>query len=103
MIGDIPQWSDDYQYCLAAHMRNVQACATTAKEAAPYNLAAEKRAAAAAKVQYISPGPWVCARQCEPIIDGMRVFNDQYDLTGTYVQYLSEALQQALGLPDVKS
>ena len=103
MIGDIPQWSNDYNYCLAARMSDVQACATTPQEAVPYHVPAEKRAAAAAKVQYISPEPWICARACEPIIDGIRMFNDQYHLTGTYVHYLSEALQQALGLPNARS
>jgi hypothetical protein len=102
MIGDIPQWSDDYPYCLAAHMSDLQACAATPQEAVPYNVPAERSAAAAMKVQYISPEPWICAGKCEPIIDGLRVFNDQYHLTSTYVQYLSGALQQALGLPDAK-
>lgn len=100
VIGDIPQWSDDDAYCLAAHMHSVQSCAATPKDAVPVNVHAEEKAASVAKVQYISPERWICARLCEPIIDGLRVFNDQYHLTGTYVDFLSEALQQALGLRD---
>ena len=103
MIGDIPQWTNDSTYCLAAHLSGAQACADTPQQAMPYNVPAEKAAAAAAKVQYISPEPWICARECEPVIGGIRVYNDQYHLTGTYVEYLSGALQQALGLPNAKS
>lgn len=102
MIGDIPQWGNDDAYCLGAHMDDVQSCATSPKEGVPVNVPAEERAAGASKVQYISPEPWICARKCEPIIGGMRVYNDEYHLTGDYVEYLSGALQQALGLPDAK-
>jgi hypothetical protein len=100
VLGDIPQWSDDDPYCLAAHMGAVQSCASSPKEAIPVNVPAEQKAASVTKVQYISPEPWICARMCEPIIGGIRVFNDEYHLTGTYVEYLSEALQEALSLPD---
>jgi SGNH domain (fused to AT3 domains) len=100
MIGDIPQWSNNDAYCLAAHMSDVQACAASPKQALAENVAAERAAAAASRVQYISPEPWICARQCEPIVDGIRVFNDQYHLTGTYVAYLSGALQHSLDIPD---
>ncbi|HTT88184.1 MAG TPA: SGNH hydrolase domain-containing protein [Acidimicrobiales bacterium] len=100
VLGDIPQWSDDYAYCLAAHMGAVQSCASLPKDAIPVNVPAEQKAASVTKVQYISPEPWICAHMCEPVISGIRVFNDEYHLTGTYVEYLSGALQQALGLPD---
>ena len=98
MIGDIPQWDNDDAYCLSAHMSDVQACAAPPSVALAPNVKAEDLAAEVNKVPYISPSPWICAEECEPVIDGMRVYLDQYHLTASYVGYLSGSLQEALAM-----
>jgi hypothetical protein len=103
MIGDIPQWADDSSACLAAHTSTVQDCASLPQPALAPDIASERQAASANKVQYISPTNWICGKQCEPVIDGLRVFNDEWDLTSIYVAYLSGALQQSLGIPNASS
>jgi hypothetical protein len=98
VIGDIPQWSNDDAECLSTHMRDVQDCAVAAYQAPVNNAAAEKNAAESSGAEYIPTARWICELRCEPIIAGMRVFLDTYHLTGTYVEYLSGALQQELAL-----
>ena len=99
MIGDIPQWPGDDADCLAANMDNVQNCAVPTAEALSTNLQAEEAAATRAGARYISATPVVCATKCEPIINNIRVYYDEYHLTNVYVQYLSGPLEQALDLP----
>ena len=99
MIGDIPQWSGDDADCLAAHMNDVQQCAVPAGAALSVNLQAEQAAATRAGAHYISATPVICGAKCEPIIDNIRVYFDEYHLTNVFVQYLSGPLQQALDLP----
>ncbi len=96
MIGDIPQWDNDDALCLGAHMGDVQTCAALPSVALASNVKAEHLAAEMNKVPYISPAPWICAQECEPVINGMRVYLDQYHLTATYVAYLSGSVQEAL-------
>jgi hypothetical protein len=98
MIGDIPQWDNDDADCLSAHMGDVQACAAPPSVALAPNVSADESAARETNISYISPAPWICAKECEPVVDGMRVYLDQYHLTATYVAYLSGALQGELPL-----
>jgi hypothetical protein len=98
MIGDIPQWSQNSANCLAEHMTSVQSCATPVASAVSYTLSAEQAASAAAGVKYIPTTQWVCAAMCEPIVDGIRVYYNQYHFGATYTKYLSGALQEAMGL-----
>ena len=101
VIGDIPQWVEDDANCLAANMNDVQACAVpTAQALAPDDLQAERNAAALSGAQYVSTTAAICESKCEPIINNMRVYLDEYHLTNTYVQYLSGPLQQAMDLPN---
>ena len=101
MIGDIPQWSGSKVTCLAANASNVQVCALTTTKAVSPNLSGEAGAAQSSGVTYIPGTPFVCATKCEPVINGMRVYNDEYHFTNAYVQYLSGPLQEALNLPAV--
>jgi SGNH domain (fused to AT3 domains) len=98
MIGDIPQWGTDSSTCLKQHMTAVQDCAALPGESLAANVSAEKAAATAEHIRYISPARWICSSKCEPIIGGLRVYNDQWDLTGDFVSYVSGALGQAIGL-----
>jgi len=99
MIGDIPQWPNDYADCLAAHMNNVSSCSTPVKSTIGANNGAEKMAALDSGAAYIPTAQWICAKRCEPVIANIRVFYNEYHLSATYEQYVSTALQQALGFP----
>lgn len=99
VIGDIPILTRDDPDCLAAHMADVQACATPLSQAEQgVYVSAERQAATAAGAQYIPTAQWICSAECEPIVGTMRVYNDQYHLSATYAAYLSGPLQDALGL-----
>jgi len=98
MIGDIPEWENDDADCLAAHMSSLQSCAATRVEALSVNLSAEKDASARSGVQYIPSTPWICAAECEPVVSNIRVYLNEFHLTGTYAQYLSGVLQRAMNL-----
>jgi hypothetical protein len=97
MIGPIPQWPNNDERCLAAHIRKVQACsiATTDLETPKYE-APQAAAAAAAGVVFVSPRAWVCADRCEPVIADIRVYNAAYHFSLTYAVYLTGALSEAL-------
>ncbi len=99
MIGDIPQWSQNTANCLAEHMTSVQSCASPVAAATSFTLSAEQAASAAAGVKYIPTTQWVCAAMCEPIVDGIRLYINEYHFDATYTRYLSNALQEAMGLP----
>jgi hypothetical protein len=99
MIGDIPQWSLNDADCLAAHMTSVQSCAVAPAQALSSNLQAEERAATLSGAKYIPTTVWACAAKCEPVINNIRVYFNQYHFGAIYIDYLSGALQQALGIP----
>jgi hypothetical protein len=96
VIGSIPTWAGNYSRCLAAHLNDVQKCSVPVAEALPPNLDAERAAAGQVGAVYVDTTPWVCAERCEPVIADMRVFNDQYHFTRTYVSHLTGALNEAL-------
>jgi hypothetical protein len=97
VMGDIPYLSQDDPVCLAAHEADVQACATPLSVAETGVLtSAERQAAIANGAEYINPAPWICSQICEPIVGNIRVYDDQYDLSATYVQSLSGVVQAAL-------
>jgi hypothetical protein len=100
VIGDIPQWNGDDANCLAANMNDVQACAVPTSQALSPDLQAEKNAAALSGAQYVSTTAAICEAKCEPIVNNMRVYLDEYHLTNAYVHYLSGPLQQAMDLPN---
>ncbi len=100
VMGDIPYLSEDDPACLAAHESNVQACATPLSDAETGFASAEQQAAKANSADYINPAPWICSQICEPIVGNVRVFNDQYHLSATYVKTLSGVMQGALKLGD---
>jgi hypothetical protein len=97
MIGAIPQWPNDDKRCLAAHIREVQACSiATADLDTPKHEAPQAAAAAAAGVVFVSPTPWVCANRCEPAIADILVYERRWHFSLTYARYLTGALTEAL-------
>jgi peptidoglycan/LPS O-acetylase OafA/YrhL len=97
MIGPIPQWPHNDERCLAAHIKEVQACSiATADADIPRYEAPQAAAAAAAGVVFVSPTPWVCADRCEPVIADIRVYSGLYHFSLTYSIYLTGALSEAL-------
>ena len=101
MFGDIPDWEKDDARCLAGHVMAVQECSVPIAEARPANLDAEQAAASAAGALYIPTLPWVCAVRCEPVIADIRVYNERFNFSKSYVVYLTGAvgatLRPALG------
>jgi hypothetical protein len=97
MIGPIPVWANDDARCLAAHTQEVQACSIPAAELETNEHEAPQVASAtAAGVVFISPKPWVCADNCEPVIADMKVYREKYHLSTEYAAYLAGALGEAL-------
>jgi SGNH domain (fused to AT3 domains) len=97
MIGPIPVWANDDARCLAAHTREVQACSIPAAELETNEHEAPQAASAAASgVVFISPKPWVCADNCEPVIADMKVYREKYHFSAEYAAYLAGALGEAL-------
>ena len=97
MIGPIPQWPNNDERCLAAHIAEVQACSiATADLDLPRYEAPQAAAATAAGVVFVSPTPWVCGDRCEPVIADIRVYSGLYHFSLTYSTYLTGALREAL-------
>ena len=97
MLGDIPDWENDDEHCLAAHITAVQECSVPRAEGMPSgNLEAEHAAASAAGALYVSTTAWVCSDRCEPVIADERVYNDRFHFTKTYAAYLTGAVSEAL-------
>jgi SGNH domain (fused to AT3 domains) len=97
MIGPIPVWATDDARCLAAHTREVQACSIPAAELETNeNEAPQAASAAGAGVVYISPKPWVCADNCEPVIADIKVYREKYHFSSQYAAYLAGAIGEAL-------
>lgn len=97
MIGPIPVWANDDARCLAAHTQQVQACSIPAAELETNEHEAPQSAAAtSAGVVFISPKPWVCAENCEPVIADIKVYREKYHLSSAYSTYLAGALGEAL-------
>jgi hypothetical protein len=97
MIAPIPTWPNDDARCLAAHVRDVQACSVAAADDEAKDAEAPQTAAASvAGAVFISPRPWVCAERCEPVIADIRVYRERYHFSRTYAMYLRGALGAAL-------
>jgi hypothetical protein len=97
LIGPIPVWANDDARCLAAHSREVQACSIPAAQLETNEHEAPQAASAAdAGAVFISPKPWVCADNCEPVIADIKVYREKYHLSSEYAAYLSGALGEAL-------
>ena len=86
--------NDDIR-CLAAHRDDVQKCSAAVADAT-YSHADEQAAAAAVGALFVSPQPWICTDQCEPVIADHAVYQDADHLTQAYAEYLTGALGEAL-------
>lgn len=99
VLGDIPLLREDDADCLSTHQSAVRSCDTPRSAAFQHVLVSAERAAAqTSRARYVSPGPWLCAATCPPIIDDTLVFRDRHHITATYSLYLAGALEAALGL-----
>ncbi|WP_051073972.1 SGNH hydrolase domain-containing protein [Mycobacterium sp. JS623] len=97
MFGDIPGWVNNDAHCLAAHLRNVQACSTPVADAVHQErFDAEKNAAESSGALYIPTTQWVCTGTCEPIIADTLVYSNQYHFTNRYVEYLTGAITESM-------
>jgi SGNH domain (fused to AT3 domains) len=97
MFGDIPDWAKDDAHCLAGHVMAVQKCSVPRSQGTlSGNLGAEQAAASAAGALYVPTVSWVCADRCEPVIAGIRVYQDGYHFTASYARYLTGAVGEAL-------
>jgi hypothetical protein len=97
VLGDTPVLDASGPECLAAHARNVAACATTLAAATRrvWN-GADQAAAAATGSGYVSVLPWLCTTVCTPVIGNVTVYRNRFHLTATYAGMLSGVLEDAL-------
>jgi SGNH domain (fused to AT3 domains) len=99
VLGDMPYLEQSAPECLAAHARDVRACATRAATAVnTAHGAAEKDTADAAGARYVDTTKWFCTEVCEPIIGDMVVYQNLYHITGAYSRHLSEVVASSVGL-----
>jgi hypothetical protein len=96
ILGAIPNWDNGGARCVAAHIRDVQACSTEPSNAIRPFFDSEKGAASAAGALYVDTVPWVCAQKCEAVIANIVAYNDPYHFTKQYADYLSGAVTEAL-------
>jgi hypothetical protein len=110
LLANTPSWKNNDVRCLAAHSNDVQNCSAAVADATDggakagpagvgagyYTQGDEQSAAAAVGAQYISPQPWICADQCEPVVADNVVYRDTSHLTQSYAEYLTGALGEAL-------
>jgi SGNH domain-containing protein len=110
LLANVPSWKNNDARCLAAHTGDVQNCSAAVADATegggragpagvgagPYSQGDEQSAATAAGAHYISPQPWICTDQCEPVIADNVVYRDISHLTQVYAEYLTGALGEAL-------
>lgn len=83
--------------CLAANSDNVQACSTSADNAA--DTAERKSEMTAAKDEhatYVNVVPWSCSTVCTAIVGKMIVYYAEGHFTATYAKFLSTVLYLAI-------
>ena len=106
--ANVPSWKNNDVRCLAAHVNDVKVqCCSGGRHrgrgegwprggTGPYSQGDEQSAAAAVGANYVSPQPWICSDQCEPVIADRAVYQDISHLTQAYAEYLTGALGEAL-------
>lgn len=82
--------------CLAANPTAVQSCSSPETPAFLAQLAADRAAAHAARVPYLSEVPWLCSTNCTVVIGNMVVYNSTGHLSATYDTYLTDVMKLAL-------
>jgi hypothetical protein len=99
VIGDITAFSGTAGViaCLATYPSAVQKCAVPNPNSKTHqHFVAEMAAAAAERVPYVNPQPWLCTKTCSPVIGNMVVYYDSFHVSATYAEYLSGVLGAAL-------
>jgi hypothetical protein len=101
LLGDTPRSRFDTPVCLAAHLADSGACATTRARAIDQGrLDADAAVASAAGARFIDPTPWVCPSDpCPPIMGTLLVYREQDHLTTAFVDSLAPRLVDALLAP----
>jgi len=97
VLGDTPVLAESAPDCLAAHPRDVAACASTRAEATArvWN-GADQAAARATGSAYVPVLPWLCGTMCTPVIGNITVYRNRFHLTATYSRMLTGVLEEAL-------
>jgi hypothetical protein len=97
VIGDVSIFSSNVATCLAANPSGVQKCAVSnPNPKTDQHFSSERAAAAAQKISYINPEPWLCAKTCSPVVGNFVVFYDEFHVTVTYAAVLSGVFGKAL-------
>lgn len=83
--------------CLASNTSAIQSCSVPEdNEVAIQQREAEKKAAAASKVDYIDEIPWTCSMTCTVVIGSYIAYTSAGHLSNTYAMYLRGVLKAAL-------
>lgn len=98
LIEDPVAFTHNPDQCVAANQTAIQAhCAV--KNPNPHALghqAAERGAAHATGITFVTTIPWFCTRSCSPVIGTYLVHFDQEHVSVPYAKYLSTVFTQAL-------
>jgi len=100
LLGSTPELTEPGPVCLAAHPKNVLACASSARSAVPPLTQVDRQAALADHVDYIDTTPWFCTERCSPIIGKYEVYDDGGHIVAEWASYLRDVLEQALFPPN---
>jgi hypothetical protein len=99
IIVDTPQSSYDVPACLAAHLADTRACATSRSVAFYHHWTLERTAAQLSGARLIDLSNDICPWDpCPAVLRGMIVYRDSFHLTATFSASLASAL--AAQLPD---
>lgn len=97
VLGDLPVLDRSAPECLAAHPRDVAACATPRTVAtARVRHDAEQAAARATGSTYLPVLAWLCGTVCPPVIGNVVVYRNRFHLTATYARMLTGVLDEAV-------
>ena len=98
LVGPTPRSRVDVPVCLAAHLGDEGACATTTHQAIDPNwLATDRANALAAEARFIDPTAWICPSDpCPTVIGGLLVYREQDHMTATFAASLAPLLDAQL-------
>lgn len=98
VLGDAPSFNVNPSTCLMLNTRDVQQCTQTVDPGAPQGqVAAERSAAAFARVGFIDTGQWSClANKCPGLIGGRPVYFNGNHFTVSFVQLLQKPFTAAV-------
>jgi hypothetical protein len=90
VVQDVTILSLPMPECLAAHPNSIQACSVKNPNPKTHqHFAAELAAADAEDVPYVTTQQWLCTTRCSPVVGKLAAYFDQYHVSSTYAEYLS--------------